>query len=63
MREAWLLGDSGTLFEVSGWNKWVTSVGHSDRGGVVCVYAMTACRRALSEIDLRPKIDLKDKLL
>lgn len=35
MREAWLLGDDGTLFEVSGCNKWVTSVDDSDRGGVV----------------------------
>lgn len=35
MREAWLLGDYGTVFGVSGCNKLFTSVGDSDRGRVV----------------------------
>ena len=37
VREAWLLGDYGTVFGVSGCNKLFTSAGDSDGAELLCV--------------------------
>lgn len=47
------------LVVTNGSLQWAILIGAE----LFCVCAMTACRKALSEIGLGRKIDLKDKLL